>query len=59
MRLEAEILRQLDRRLGSPHAGERLRRESANEKRMARDGIPSLWAYNQRFAPTLIRAALK
>ena len=42
MCLESELLRQLDRRLGSPQAVERLRREVANEKRMIRSGVASL-----------------
>ena len=59
MRPELEILRHLDRRLGSPHAIERLRRESAHETRMSRGGLASLRLRNLPYSPKLIRGALK
>src|SRR3954453_10464610 len=59
MRPELEILNHLDRRLGSPHAAERLRRESAHEQRMSRGGLASLRVKNLHSSPKLIRGALK
>jgi predicted MPP superfamily phosphohydrolase len=59
MRPEPEILNQLDRRLGSAHATERLRLESAHEQRMARGGLASLRSRNLHSSPTLIRGVLK
>src|SRR3954471_23494772 len=59
MRPEPEILNLLDRRLGSPHAIERLRLESAHEQRMTRGGLASLRARKLHSSPKLIRGALK
>jgi len=59
MRPEPEILNQLDRRLGSAHATERLRLESAHEQRMTRGGLASLRSRNLHSSPKLIRGALK
>jgi predicted MPP superfamily phosphohydrolase len=59
MRPEPEILNQLDRRLGSAHATERLRLESAHEQRMNRGGLASLRSRNLHSSPKLIRGALK
>jgi predicted MPP superfamily phosphohydrolase len=59
MRLEPEILDQLDRRLGSPHAIERLRLESFRERRMSRGERRSLRLWNLHSSPKLIRGALK
>jgi predicted MPP superfamily phosphohydrolase len=59
MRPELEILNLLDRRLGSPHAIERLRLESAHEQRMTRGGFASLRARKLHSSPKLIRGALK
>jgi uncharacterized protein len=59
MRPEPEILNQVDRRLGSPHAMERLRLESNHEQRMTRGGLASLRVRNLHSSPKLIRGALK
>src|SRR3954454_11827373 len=59
MRPEPEILNLLDRRLGSPHAIERLRLESAHEQRMTRGGLASLRARRLHSSPKLIRGAPK
>jgi predicted MPP superfamily phosphohydrolase len=59
MRPEPEILHQLDRRLGSAHARERLRLEAAHEQRMSRRGLASLRLRNLPYSPRLIRGALK
>jgi predicted MPP superfamily phosphohydrolase len=59
MRPDPEILHQLDRRLGSPHARERLRLESRHEQRMSRGGIATLRVRNLHSSPSLIRGALK
>jgi predicted MPP superfamily phosphohydrolase len=59
MRPEPEIMDHVDRRLNSPHAIERLRRESVHEKRMNRGGLASLRSTNLHSSPTLIRGALK
>jgi predicted MPP superfamily phosphohydrolase len=59
MRLEPEILHRLDRRLGSPHAIERLRREARHEQRMSRGGLAAFRARHLHSSPRLIRGALK
>jgi predicted MPP superfamily phosphohydrolase len=59
MRLEPDLLLQLDRRLGSVHAMERLRRESDHERRMTRGGLAALRVKNLHSSPRLIRGALK
>ena len=59
MRPEPEILNQLDRRLGSAHATERLRLESAHEQRMSRGGLASLRSRNLHSSPKLVRGLLK
>src|SRR4051812_23926512 len=59
MRLEPEILKQLDRRLGSAHASARLLLESALEKRMTRGGLALLRSRNLHSSPKLIRGVLK
>jgi len=52
-------LNQLDRRLGSAHAAERLRLESAHEQRMSRGGLASLRSRNLHSSPKLVRGLLK
>ncbi|MGD9613996.1 MAG: metallophosphoesterase [Alphaproteobacteria bacterium] len=59
MRPEPEILHQLDRRLGTAHATERLRRESRHEQRVSRGGLASLRLRNLQYSPLLVRGALK
>src|SRR3954468_4837379 len=59
MRPEPEILNQLDRRLGSAHASERLRLESDHEQRMTRGGLASLRSRNLHSSPKLLRGGLK
>ena len=59
MRPEPEILNQLDRRLGSAHATERLRLESAHEQRMSRGGLASLRSRSLHSSPKLVRGLLK
>jgi uncharacterized protein len=59
MRLEPKILHQLDRRLGTTHAMERLRLESQHERRMSRGGLASWRVRNLHSSPTLIRGVLK
>lgn len=59
MRPEPEILDQIDRRLNSAHAIERLRRESAHEQRLKRGGLASFRVRNLYSSPTLLRGALK
>ena len=59
MRPEPEILNQLDRRLGSAHANERLRLETDHEQRMTRGGLASFRSRNLHSSPKLIRGVLK
>src|SRR3954469_6289489 len=59
MRPEPEILKQLDRRLGSAHANERLRLETDHEQRMTRGGLASFRSRNLHSSPKLIRGVLK
>jgi uncharacterized protein len=59
MRLEPEILDQVDRRLNSAHAIERLRRESGHEQRLKRGGLAAFRVRNLHSSPTLLRGALK
>jgi uncharacterized protein len=59
MRPEPEILNQLDRRLGSAHAMERLKLESAHEQRMTRGGLASFRSRNLHSSPMLVRGVLK
>lgn len=59
MRPELEILNHLDRRLGSPHAIERLRLESAHERRMTRSDLTLRRLRKLPYSPTLIRGVLK
>ena len=59
MCLELKILHQLDHRLATPHAAERLRREANHEQRMLRSGLASFSFRNLPYSPRLIRGALK
>src|SRR3954453_15521370 len=59
MRPEPEILNQLDRRLGSAHANERLRLETDHEQRMTRGGLASFRSRHLHSSPKLIRGVLK
>ncbi|MGE0257634.1 MAG: metallophosphoesterase [Alphaproteobacteria bacterium] len=59
MRPEPEILHQLDRRLGSAHATERLRIEARVEQRMSHGGLASFSIRSLPYSPRLVRGALK
>jgi predicted MPP superfamily phosphohydrolase len=59
MRPEPDTLQQFDRRLGSAHARERLRRELEHERRLSRRGLAALRVRSLHSSPTLIRGALK